>query len=143
MEVLVALAVFAMAAVVLASAYINVLNAYALVGRGDSRDENVRFARAQLLAEPDRKKAEQGDDFEAGEGVRVKWSATIEPTTTADLFHVIFVCDLNDPKATAPATPTKETFMLLRPTWSEGGDAAKLRANAKDRILEIKKKLTP
>ena len=140
-EVLVSLAIFAMTAVVLASAYINVLNAYDVVGRGNARDENVRFARSQLLAEPDRKKAEEGDDFDAGDGVQVKWHATIEPTTTADLFRVVFVCDLNDPKAATPRPPTTETFMLLRPTWSEGADTAKLRGDAKQRILELKKQL--
>ena len=141
LEVLVALAVFAMSAVVLASAYINVLNAYNVVGRGNDRDENLRFARSQLLAEPDRKKAEQGDDFEAGDGVRVKWTATIEQSTTADLFRVVFVCDVSDPNSKLPQTPTTETFMLLRPTWSEGTDTAKLRGDAKQRILELKKKL--
>jgi general secretion pathway protein I len=141
LEVLVALAIFGMAAVMLATGYINVLNAYSVAGRGNVRDDNVRFARSLLIAEPDRKKAEQGDDFDAGDGVHVKWQATIEPTTTADLFRVEFVCDVSDPNSTTTRGPTKETFMLLRPTWSEGTDTAKLRANAKDRILELKKRL--
>jgi general secretion pathway protein I len=141
LEVLVALVVFAVAAVALGSAYVNVLTAYDLAGKGSSRDENIRFARAALLAEPDRKKAETGDDFETPDNARVRWHATIESTDTADLFRVTFVCETTD---TGPARPPRtETFMLLRPTWSEGGDAAKLHAKAKERIQEINQKRKP
>ena len=31
--------------------------------------------------------------------------------------------------------------MLLRPTWSEGLDMTKLRQEAKDRIVELRRKL--
>lgn len=141
LEVLVALAIFALAAVMLGSAYLNVLNAYAAVGRGGARDDNVRFARSLLLAEPDRQKAEEGDSFEAGEGVRVVWRSTIEPTATADLFNVTFTCEVNDPAARETRPPTTEHFVLLRPTWSEGDEAAKLRAEAKERIVALRLKL--
>jgi general secretion pathway protein I len=143
LEVLVSLAVFALFAVVLGAAYINVLNAYEIAGRSGVRDENLRFARAMLLAQPDREKAERGDDFEAADGVRLHWRARIEPTQTADLFAVTFTCEISDPKAAGTARPTTQTFMLLRPTWSQGGDTEKLRAKAKERILEIKSKRTP
>jgi general secretion pathway protein I len=143
LEVLVSLAVFGLFAVVLGAAYINVLNAYEIAGRSSVRDENLRFARAMLLAEPDREKAERGDDFEAADGIRLHWRAQIEPTATADLFEVTFTCETSDPKAGRTATPTTQTFMLVRPTWSQGGDTAKLRAKAKERILELKSKRTP
>ena len=50
LEVLVALMIFGLAAVVLGSTYVNVLNSYEAVSRGNTRDEDVAFARAQLLA---------------------------------------------------------------------------------------------
>lgn len=143
LEVLMALVVFGLFAVVLGAAYINVLGAYEIAGRGTARDDNVRFARALLLAEPDREKAERGDDFEAGDGVRVRWHAKIEPTDTADLFEVTFTCEATDPRAARPNPPTTQTFMLVRPTWAEGGDSEKLRAKARERILELKSKRTP
>jgi general secretion pathway protein I len=143
LEVLVALVVFAVAAVALGSAYVNVLTAYDLAGKGNSRDENIRFARSMLLAEPDRKKAETGDDFETPDNARVRWHATIEPTDTADLFRVTFVCETSNTGPGPTRPPRTETFMLLRPTWSEGGDAAKLHAKAKERIQEINQKRTP
>jgi general secretion pathway protein I len=138
LEVLVALAVFALAAVMLGSSYLNVLNAYAAVGRGAERDDNIRFARSLLLAEPDREKAEQGDSFDGANGVRVVWRSTIEPTSTADLFNVTLTCEVNDPAAKENRPPATEQFMLLRPTWSQGDEAAKLRAEAKDRIVELR-----
>lgn len=145
LEVMVALAIFAVATVALAAAYINVLNAYGVVGRSNIRDEDVRFARAQLLAEPDRQKAEEGGDFDAASGGRVRWRATIEQTNTADLFQVDFTCEVTDSNpsaATSPAPrPLTQRFFLLRPTWSEGTDQAKFRGEARDRILELKQKL--
>ncbi len=143
LEVMVALVVFAVATVALAAAYINVLNAYDVVGRSNMRDEDVRFARAQLLAEPDRQKAEEGGDFDAASGGRVRWRATIEPTNTADLFQVDFTCEVSDsnPTSKVPNRPLTQRFFLLRPTWSEGTDQAKFRGEARERILELKQKL--
>lgn len=143
LEVMVALVIFAVATVALAAAYINVLNAYDVVGRGNVRDEDVRFARAQLLAESDRQKAEEGADFAGANGGRVLWRSEIEPTTTADLFRVTFTCEVteNNNNTTAPTRPSVQTFFLLRPTWSEGTDQAKFRGEARERILELRKKL--
>lgn len=139
LEVIVALAIFALAAVVLGSAYVNVLNAYETVGRGNQMDEDVRFARAQLLAEPDHDKAEKGGDFVSPGGRAVKWHATIEPTTTADLFTVTFVCELADP-AGAEAQPATEVFTVMRPTWADPAENTKLKQDAQDRIAKLQGK---
>jgi general secretion pathway protein I len=143
LEVLVALMVFAVAAVMLGAAYVNVLNSYEVVTRGNAQEDNVRFARAQLLAESDREKAEQGGDFQSPEGGRVSWKATIEQTATADLFRVTFTCTIAETGTAAPRPPDVQTFMVLRPTWSEGLDITKLRQAAKDRITQLKEKRTP
>lgn len=143
LEVLVALVIFAVATVALAAAYINVLNAYDVVGRGNARQEDVRFARAQLLAEADRTKAEEGGDFAAADEGRVVWRAEIEPTTTADLFRVTFTCEVTANNAATPSQPIVETLYLLRPTWSEGVEQAKARGEARERILELKQNMLP
>jgi general secretion pathway protein I len=140
LEVMIALAVFALAAVMLGSGYVNVLNAYEAVGRSTAHDEDVSFARAQLLAEADRNKAEQGDDFESANGRRVIWRSKIDPTATADLFQVTFTCEITDTNDRTRRPPVTEKFMLLRPTWSEGIDTTKLRQTAKDRIVDLRKK---
>jgi general secretion pathway protein I len=141
LEVLVALAIFALAAITLGATYLNVLNAYHVVNRADTHDEEIRFARAQLMAEPDRKKAEEGGDFEAAAGGHVTWRAKIESSATADVFEVTFTCDVAERNAKVPSGPVVETFMLLRPTWSEGIDMTKLRQTAKDRIIELRRKV--
>ena len=137
LEVIVALAVFALAAIVLGAAYTNVLTAYEVVQRANQTDEDIRFARAQLLAEPDRDKAEKGGDFIAAGGRPVKWHATIETTTTADLFTVTFVCELADAPIGGRKVVT-EKFTLLRPTWADPVENEKLRQDARDRILALR-----
>ncbi|GAB1487861.1 hypothetical protein MASR2M8_03020 [Opitutaceae bacterium] len=136
LEVLVALSIFALAAVVLGSAYVNVLTSYAAVARAGRIDEDVRFARAALAAEADRERAEEGGDFEGVDGRRVRWTAQIEPAGVADLFTVTLTCELTTPGAGQPETVT-EVFRLLRPTWSEVNEREALRAEARNRILEL------
>jgi general secretion pathway protein I len=135
-EVLVALAIFVMMAIVLGSAYLNVLNAYELAARSAQRDEDVRFARATLLAEADRDKAEEGGEFTGENGRKVAWRATIEQAPVADLFEVTFRCELNAPEMKKPEV-VEEVFRLLRPTWSEAAERDKLRAAARTRIMKL------
>jgi general secretion pathway protein I len=139
-EVLIALAVFAMAAVVLGAAYINVLNAYSGVAASAQRDEDLRFARQAVLIEPDLKKVEEGGDFETVDGRRVRWRTQVEPTNVADLFSVMLTVETGE---TAEATggrdrnrrgEIRQNFLLLRPTWSEAAERDKLRQEAADRI---------
>src|ERR1035441_2284073 len=75
LEVLVALAIFAMAAVVLGATYVNALNAYNAASRHNEYDTDLRFVRAAVLTEPDRDKAEQGGDLDLGGGKRAHWQA--------------------------------------------------------------------
>lgn len=135
-EVMMALVIFTMAAVVLGSTYVNVLNAYSTVGKVGQREEDIRFARAQLLAEPDRKKAEEGGTFDLPGGRSARWHSEIETSNTADLFQVTFTCELGATGNEEAETVT-ETFMLLRPTWADPVENTKLRQDAKDRITEL------
>ena len=139
-EVLVALAIFVLMAVVLGATYINILNAYEIAARSVTRDDDVRFARVALLAEAERDLAEQGAEFDGGNGRRVKWRAIIDPTATADLFQVTFICEISGPDIPKGET-VEEVFRLLRPTWSEPADRDKLRADAKLRIEKIQQGL--
>jgi len=77
-EVLVALAIFAMVSIVLGSAYLNVLNSYAAVGRGHEDDQDIAFVRQQLLTQPDFTTAQNGDQYTRVDGSQVTWSAAID-----------------------------------------------------------------
>jgi Tfp pilus assembly protein PilV len=136
LEVLFALLISVMASVVLGSAYINVLNGYDLAQRANARNDDLDFARAQLLAEPDHDKAEKGDEFDSANSRHVSWHAQISPTQTMDLFAVVFTCEITDPSAKGPDTVT-QNFMVLRPTWSDPTDHTTLLAAAKAQIAKI------
>ena len=140
-EVLVALCIFAMVVVVLGSAYLNVLNSYEVVARGTQINEDFAFARQQVLNEPDRKKVEQGGEFETAGNRRARWSAEIESSTVADVYKVTFTCEISDPMRAEPDKQA-QTFMLLRPTWVvDPAERGKLKEDAKARILELQGKL--
>ena len=142
LEVLVSLAIFAMAAVVLASAYLNILNGYDIAARSNGSDADVAFARSLILNEPDRKKLEQGGEFDGAEGRHVRWSVEIASTNEADLFNVTFTCEIAATSDQREAQKTVETFTLLRPTWSiDPAEHDKLREDAKTRILQIQQQL--
>lgn len=136
LEVLIALGIFGSAAVVLAGAYINVLNGYEVARRATLGEPELQFARAQLLSQPDIDLARQGGDFEAADNRRVRWTADIQPTNEADLFQVIFTCEIDGTGQARPQT-VQQTFRVLRPTWSVATERATLRAASKDRILKI------
>ena len=139
-EVLVALCVFAMAVVVLGASYLNVLNSYEVVSRGVIVNEDFAFAREQVMREPDRKKIEQGGEFETAGGRRTRWSAEIVSTTIPNVFNVVFTCEIAE---TARPEPEKlaQTFTVLRPTWVvDVAEQDKLKADVKARIYELQGK---
>lgn len=141
-EVLVALTIFALSAIVLVGAYVNVLLSYQIASRTERASEDMAFARSLVLTEPDRTKLEQGGEFDTAGGRRARWSVDIASTTTADLFTVTFTCEIDDPTQTEPLKKV-QTFMLLRPTWSiDPAERSKLRQDAKDRISQLQNKKT-
>ena len=140
-EVLAALSVFAFSAVVLASAYLNILNSYDIVTRHATTGEDVAFARQLVLTESDREKLEEGGEFETSGGRRVRWEVEILSTAMPDLFTVNFTCDVSDPARVEP-DKTTQTFTLLRPTWViDTAERDKLREDVRTRIAEIKSEI--
>lgn len=136
-EVLVALAVFALAAVVLGATYVNVLNSYAVIDRNRDADEDVRYALSELRAIADLTTVEAGDQFDAADNGHVVWTCTVDPTTIADLFTVTFNCEITGrPGQTEPIKVT-QVFTLFRPTWSDAVQRSQLLQDAKDRIVAI------
>lgn len=136
LEVMIAVAVFAMAAIVLGASYMNVLNSYAMIERTGEHDQDMAFARAMVLAEPDRQVVERGADFETPEGRRVSWRATVEPADMPDLFTVAFECEINSPQMKQPVRLT-ESFRVLRSTWSKPDERDVLRGKIRERIDKI------
>jgi general secretion pathway protein I len=136
LEVLVALAIFALAAVVLGATYVNALNAYEAATRRNGYSEDLRFARMALLTEPDRDKVEEGGELDLGGGKRARWQADVASTNTVDLFSVTWTCDITDPGRPEPYHTT-QTFLLLRPTWADPVERSTLLEQTRERILQI------
>jgi general secretion pathway protein I len=141
LEVLVALAILALVVVVLGASYLNVLIGYETVSRGMTIDEDVAFARQLVLREPDRKKIEQGGEFETAGGRRAKWGAEIAAGTLPDVFEVAFTCEISELGRPEPDRVVQR-FTVLRPTWSiDAAEQGKLKAEVKRRIAELQLEL--
>ena len=137
LEVLVALAIFAMAAVVLASTYLNILNGYEVLARSGQMNADLAFARSIVLNETDRTKLEQGGQFDNAAGNRVNWSVEITSTSMPELFTVTFTCEIGEGSNQAPEKTT-QTFTLLRPSWVvDTAERDELREQVKQRIAEL------
>lgn len=132
-EVLVALAIFALAGIMLASAYVNVLHAHDAALRRDARAPALQLVREALRAEPVREVAEEWNELELPDEGLAHWRAVIVPTNVADLFDVTLEVELTLDADTEAYT---ETTRLLRPTWSEPAERETLRTEARTRLAE-------
>lgn len=133
-EVLVALAIFALAAVALGGAYINLLMTHAALRARDGSGDDIQWARAALLVEPKLADAERGGDVILPDGRSANWRATITPTNVSDLFDVVLELDAPPPGGAGDTVRARTTLRLLRPTWSTEADREKLRQTARQRL---------
>lgn len=133
-EVLVALAIFAIAAVVLGAAYVNLIQVHAAIRDRDGSDADISWARDALLIEADRAVVERGGDVVLPDGRTASWRATVTATGVSDLFDVVLELTAPPPGGSGDLIRTTETLRLLRPTWSTEADRKALRDKAKDRI---------
>lgn len=135
LEVIVALAIFALAGMALAAAYLNVLETQHAAHRPDPDGPDRRLVRAALGAEPTLDRATAWNELPLPDGGRARWRATVTPTNVADLFDVVLETELIDRNGTARAMPP-ETLRLLRPTWSQPGAREALRTAARSRLAK-------
>ena len=134
-EVLVSLAIFALAAVVLGAAYVNVLTSYSGVSRREAHERELQLVRVAVLVEPDRRAAERGGTVVLPDGRPAQWSATIEEAPVADLFRVAWHCEIGQTGQGATAVRDEE-FFLLRPTWSDPVVRDRLRQETQRRLAK-------
>ena len=139
---MIALLIFFMATIVLAGAYVNVLNSYQAATTANENDQDVAFARSQLLTQADLQTAETGAAFDTTDNRHVSWSATCDTTDTTDLFAVTFTCEISDATSANPKKVV-ENFMLLRPSWSDPATKSTQRQNAAARIAQVQGRPPP
>lgn len=141
LEVLLAFALFAVAVVVLASSYLNIVTSLEAVKTDRTLDQEARWVREQVLMEADRKVVEQGGELRTPENAVVRWQASVFPAALADLFTVQLHLEMvGDKKGQQELREHTERLTVLRPSWSEPVERAKLFEEAKQRIEEDRRR---
>ena len=135
---LLALALFAIGVIVLAGAYVNVLDGIESVRTDRAFEQEMRWVREQVLSQSDLKELEKGGESATEDFGKIHWEVQVDPTDIADLFHVSVhvMMDGTDEKAARDGT---QQFMVLRPLWSEPVDREKLRSESKERLEESRR----
>ncbi len=132
-EVLMSLAIFALAAVSLGAAYSNVLMSRLALKQDEQRLDDQARCRAALLETPGFDDVETGGEIHLPGGRTATWQGKIEATSVSDLFAVQLTAEIEPPDG-GEAEEFTETRMLLRPTWSIPADRQKIRDEARQRL---------
>ena len=137
-EVLIAVAIFGMAASVLMSAFVNALQSRERAAKYDLLNADIRAVRMQLLLEPMLEDAEDGNEYETVHSGEASWEAHIEPTDVVDLFQVGLSIRFSEPPE-GLAADYSETLYLLRPTWSESDERSKLLYDKREALEDTRR----
>jgi len=137
-EVVIAVAIFAMAASALMAAFVNALLARESAVSNDQLHADIRAVRMQLLLEPDIEAAEDGDEYQTLHSGEAVWEALIEPTHLVDLFRVRLDIRFSEPPE-GQAADYAETLYLLRPTWSESDERADLLQDKREALEDTRR----
>ena len=132
-EVLMSLAIFALAAVSLGAAYSNVLMGRLALKQDEQRLDDLARCRAALLETPGFDDVEAGGDIHLPGGRTAHWQGKIEATAVSDLSAVQLTAEI-EPIDGGDVEEFTETRMLLRPTWSIPSDRQKIRDEARQRL---------
>ncbi|MDX2110864.1 MAG: type II secretion system protein [Verrucomicrobiota bacterium] len=132
-EVVLALMILGMAMVILTASFTNAMTALDSLRVESDRQGVLRFIRTQLLQIADREEFEKGGDIETLDLGKAKWSAKVEDTQVADLFHVFLEIELSPPDAKDSEKYNSELY-ILRPTWSDPVDRSKIMDERKRQI---------
>ena len=135
-EVLVSLAIFAIAAVVLAAAYLNVIGGLASLNHRQQQEEDWKFVRTMVLSQPDRPTIEAGGRLALPDGRNLSWQGKIESTEVADLFRVTLTADAPAFGNVREPWHREQTLVLLRPAWSDAGEREKLQTNLQQLLVK-------
>ena len=133
-EVLMSLAIFALAAVSLGAAYSNVLMGRLALRQDEQRMDDLARCRAALLETPGFDDVETGGEIHLPGGRNARWKGKIEATAVSDLFAVQLTSEIQAEEGGDYGPEILETRMLLRPTWSIPSDRQKIRDEARQRL---------
>jgi len=138
LEVIVATAIFAVAVVGLAAAYVNILTNIEAVKEDLALENELSLVRTQILLEPELETVEQGGDINTATHGLAQWNAVIEPTETADLFRVVLEITLEG-EGEVDERKVEQTLYVLRPDWSDPLERENLRTARREQLEDAKR----
>lgn len=131
LEVLVSLAIFALAAIGLSAAYVNTLAALRATAELGQDAGDWRTLRTILLSEPNRQKVEGGGHMRLADNRQIEWEVELRPTTVVDLYEMTLRGRIAE--GSSGGRTHLETFRILRPTWTQSDERSRMIAKAKTR----------
>ena len=145
-EVLVALALFGMAAVYLVDGAFVAARFARQMKDTREMEQDLRWVRSQIFAEPDYEKISDGEEIETLTLGEVRWETQVELSPVVDVYKVILRLEYDGSEEMGIEPGERESVMyLLRPTWSKHGDFATDRArllqDKRDKIREIREEM--
>ncbi len=134
-EVVVALAIFAMVALVLLQ---SVNYGLVVLDRGSPDDLRmaVRDLRHELLQITDQETLEKGGEGRTSEGSRYRWKAEVFPTAVIDFFQV--EVEITFPEMPGSGEKREMLLQIYRPGWSQGRDREVLVEQRQQQFTEQK-----
>lgn len=137
-EVLVALAIFALAVGSLASSVRNAIHGLEVTKSDAHKNQLYRFTLRQVLMIEERDEVESGGQVETPEDGPVDWDAEIEETEILDLFELTVSMSLADdrPSFSSNDPLRTEKLYVFRPGWSDGLDRSTLLTDKQDALRD-------
>ena len=142
-EVLIALALFGMAAVFLVDGISVASRTMRLMKDTREMEQDLLWARSQIFKEHRYEKIEDGGEIKALTIGEITWETEIEMTEVVDLYSVVLTTEYegNDEIGIVPGERISKMF-LLRPGWANESDFAtersRLLEDKRDKIREMK-----
>tara|TARA_B100001027_G_scaffold169766_1_gene121342 strand:+ start:2855 stop:3364 length:510 start_codon:yes stop_codon:yes gene_type:complete len=142
-EVLIALALFGMAAVFLVDGISVASRTMRLMKDTREMEQDLLWARSQIFKEHRYEEIEDGGEVKALTIGEITWETEIEMTEVVDLYSVVLTMEYegNDEIGIEPGERISKMF-LLRPGWANESDFATKRSrlleDKRDKIREMK-----
>ena len=142
-EVLIALALFGMAAVFLVDGISVASRTMRLMKDTREMEQDLLWARSQIFKEHRYEEIEDGGEIKALTIGEIIWETEIEMTEVVDLYSVVLTMEYegNDEIGIEPGERISKMF-LLRPGWANESDFAtersRLLEDKRDKIREMK-----
>jgi len=141
-EVLVALAIFGLCATMLVSGTFNVMRFLKEFEDTRERDQDLQFARAEVLSIANHDKLEEGGEIETLSLGTIEWELEdLETTEILDVYQVTLRFEWSGSERVDAGEREAKAY-VLRPTWTQTGtglqaERNQLRQEKQRKILDI------